>query len=258
MVGAVAVEDGARVRAAQVEHRGHGEDFEDRARLVVVDARPIVPGIGRRRGVVVGIEIRNGDIGEYLARPRVRGEEHDGLGSRRRHGLAGDLLEGVLDVGVDREHEGPARPEELVVAALLDAGQARVAVADEADEMGGEALLGIEPAGHLLDDDAREGPRVLAFLDRPRGLGPDSLGEVEEVRAPLGPSVHDLRLGQADDRGETRGLGGEGVPLRLGPPDGHVVQGRVHREDAAVTVGYRPPFGGVGGGGRLRGGLRAR
>ena len=142
-------------------------------------------------------------------------------------------------------------PEELVVASLLDPREARVAVADEADEVAGEPLLGVEPALDLLHDHAREGPGVLGILHGPRGLGPDALGQVEEVRAPLGPAIHDLRLRDAGDRGERAGFRGEGVALGLGPPNRDVVQGRVHREDAAVAIGYRPPLDGIRREGRL-------
>ena len=221
---------------AVVERHGGGEDLEQRPDLVDAERGAVEEILGPGAAGIVGVEIGQRDQRQHLARAHV----HDDAGAAERveiGDLAGELaLEDVLQPHVDRQLHRRVAVLQAAVEAALDAGETGIVEPGEAQHMGGEAALGIDPLALGLEFEAGNAElddRHL-LLRRKLARQPDEAlvgGKpgVKLVRAGLGQHGCQLHRGNA----LTRHL------LRHGEERGGIERGGEQHAVAVDDVGAR-------------------
>jgi hypothetical protein len=184
-------------RHAAVERHCHGEGLEHRPQLVDAQGDPVEAGLVIGGVDAAGLEVGQGDQRQDLA---ARGVEHQATaagGAVIGDGARQLLAQGMLDPDVEGQLEGaaPRRPgvAEAVVEVLLDAGEATIVDACEADHVGGQPTLGVDPAALALEAEPGQPQPVDGVLlpGREIALDPDESGLGLEL--PEHPWIAQLR-----------------------------------------------------------------
>jgi hypothetical protein len=226
---------------AGLQGRRHQEYLEGRARLVGVEQRTRARRLVGRSAEAVRVEERPLREREHVAGPRVEGDDHAAGGAGLLHGFVeggfGVGLEGrverELDVATHRrggidllgEEDAAAsialhgqrarRAAQERIFLLLDPADARAIDVREAEQVGCERAVGVDPARLLDESDAfePERPHLLGLLRRHPTC---DVGEGTPLCEPL---RHAPRVGPEHARQRLRRGGG-------------ILQYPRHREDA--------------------------